>query len=582
MRNRKKYTAMQKLEQGLAALFVTAGVFLMPVAGFAEAASAAPAAVPEGKKEIAAAPKYVMPQEQVYMDPSQTEAAKQQLEADAYYNRNPQNVAPVADKKVETEKTEAAKPVEVTKPSAEEKAKTEKTETAKPADVVTPSAGEKAADAETPAAIAEEKQQTIKAAEPVKKEEALSAAPAAVPEGKKEIAAAPKYVMPQEQVYMDPSQTEAAKQQLEADAYYNRNPQNALPVADKKAETEKTEAAKPAETVKPSAGEKAETEKTEAAKPVEVTKPSAEEKAKTEKTETAKPAEMVKPSAEEKAKTEKAEAAKPAEMAKPSAGEKAAKETVAPVKPVEKPAEQIKNGSDGKKPIFIRRFGVAQEVSTQQATVAGVLKELEVNMEGRSSYPPPETEITDGMIIHVLGRKSFVSQEEVEIPFQTQFIDDPALAFGTKKLEKEGVKGTDVVIYENVTRAGHEHKIELDRRRVKAPVNEVVRQGVAQSILTPDGYMRYKKVIYGEATAYTWGGGASGMTSVGLWPKRGIVAVDPRVIPYFTKLFIPGYGIAVAGDTGGAIMGTRIDLFMDTLAECFQWGRREVEIYILE
>ena len=425
MRNRKKYTAMQKLEQGLAALFVTAGVFLMPVAGFAEAASAAPAAVPEGKKEIAAAPKYVMPQEQVYMDPSQTEAAKQQLEADAYYNRNPQNVAPVADKKVETEKTEAAKPVEVTKPSAEEKAKTEKTETAKPA-------------------------------------------------------------------------------------------------------------------------------------------------------------EMVKPSAEEKAKTEKAEAAKPAEMAKPSAGEKAAKETVAPVKPVEKPAEQIKNGSDGKKPIFIRRFGVAQEVSTQQATVAGVLKELEVNMEGRSSYPPPETEITDGMIIHVLGRKSFVSQEEVEIPFQTQFIDDPALAFGTKKLEKEGVKGTDVVIYENVTRAGHEHKIELDRRRVKAPVNEVVRQGVAQSILTPDGYMRYKKVIYGEATAYTWGGGASGMTSVGLWPKRGIVAVDPRVIPYFTKLFIPGYGIAVAGDTGGAIMGTRIDLFMDTLAECFQWGRREVEIYILE
>ena len=381
MRNRKKYTAMQKLEQGLAALFVTAGVFLMPVAGFAEAASAAPAAVPEGKKEIAAAPKYVMPQEQVYMDPSQTEAAKQQLEADAYYNRNPQNVAPVADKKVETEKTEAATP---------------------------------------------------------------------------------------------------------------------------------------------------------------------------------------------------------AETVKPSAGEKAAKETVAPVKPVEKPAEQIKNGSDGKKPIFIRRFGVAQEVSTQQATVAGVLKELEVNMEGRSSYPPPETEITDGMIIHVLGRKSFVSQEEVEIPFQTQFIDDPALAFGTKKLEKEGVKGTDVVIYENVTRAGHEHKIELDRRRVKAPVNEVVRQGVAQSILTPDGYMRYKKVIYGEATAYTWGGGASGMTSVGLWPKRGIVAVDPRVIPYFTKLFIPGYGIAVAGDTGGAIMGTRIDLFMDTLAECFQWGRREVEIYILE
>ena len=89
-------------------------------------------------------------------------------------------------------------------------------------------------------------------------------------------------------------------------------------------------------------------------------------------------------------------------------------------------------------------------------------------------------------------------------------------------------------------------------------------------------------MIYGEATAYTWGGGASGHTSVGLWPKRGIVAVDPRVIPYYTKLYIPGYGMAIAGDTGGAIVGTRIDLFMDSLYECYQWGRRDVEIYILE
>ena len=149
-------------------------------------------------------------------------------------------------------------------------------------------------------------------------------------------------------------------------------------------------------------------------------------------------------------------------------------------------------------------------------------------------------------------------------------------------MEKEGLKGKDIVIYENITRPGREQKIELDRHRVVEPVNEIVRQGVAQSVLTPEGYVRYKKKIYGEATAYTWGGGATGHTSIGLWPKRGIVAVDPRVIPYYTKLYIPGYGMAIAGDTGGAIVGTRIDLFMDSLHECFQWGRRDVEIYILE
>ena len=54
------------------------------------------------------------------------------------------------------------------------------------------------------------------------------------------------------------------------------------------------------------------------------------------------------------------------------------------------------------------------------------------------------------------------------------------------------------------------------------------------------------------------------------------------MIPYYTKMYIPGYGMAIAGDTGGAIVGHRIDLFMESLYECYQWGRRDVEIYILE
>ncbi|HAY61126.1 MAG TPA: hypothetical protein DCY37_03140, partial [Acidaminococcaceae bacterium] len=47
------------------------------------------------------------------------------------------------------------------------------------------------------------------------------------------------------------------------------------------------------------------------------------------------------------------------------------------------------------------------------------------------------------------------------------------------------------------------------------------------------------------------------------------------------KMYIPGYGFAMAGDTGGAIGGYRIDLFMNSLWQCYEWGRREVEIYIL-
>jgi 3D (Asp-Asp-Asp) domain-containing protein len=79
------------------------------------------------------------------------------------------------------------------------------------------------------------------------------------------------------------------------------------------------------------------------------------------------------------------------------------------------------------------------------------------------------------------------------------------------------------------------------------------------------------------ATAYTWTGYR---TATGTWPSRGTAAVDPRVIPLGTKLHIEGYGEAIAVDTGGAIQGKRIDVYMDTKDECWQWGRRQVEVQI--
>ena len=421
-----------------------------------------------------------------------------------------------------------------------------------------------------PVAAAEKKEVAEENAAGIKEEKATETAQQQVntvaEEQKQETPAPQKYVMPQQQVYLDPSQTEAAKQQLAADAFYNDQPQaknveivsGDRVIADvkviEKDETEKNVTAPPVENP-------AEKPVTPAVKDVKEEQPVTVQPKETEKDKTETP------------ETAKENAAKPETVA----GVTATDNTTGNKTEVSQPQEASRQ-----KPIRLHHFGLTKEFTTHQATVAGVLEDAKINMDGRTVYPPPETEITDGMVIHVLARKSFLSREEVEVPFGTQFIDDPELAFGDKKVEKEGVKGKDLVIFENITRAGHEQKIELDRKRVTEPVNAVVRQGVAQSILTPNGYVKYKKVLYGEATAYTWGGGASGHTSVGLYPKRGIVAVDPRVIPYYTKLYIPGYGMAIAGDTGGAIVGTRIDLFMDSLHECYQWGRRDVEIYILE
>jgi 3D (Asp-Asp-Asp) domain-containing protein len=85
------------------------------------------------------------------------------------------------------------------------------------------------------------------------------------------------------------------------------------------------------------------------------------------------------------------------------------------------------------------------------------------------------------------------------------------------------------------------------------------------------------------ATAYTSGcAGCSGITAIGRPAGHGIVAVDPSVIPLGTKFFIPGYGFAIAGDTGGAIIGNRIDLGFDSLRDALIFGRREVTVYRLK
>ena len=84
-----------------------------------------------------------------------------------------------------------------------------------------------------------------------------------------------------------------------------------------------------------------------------------------------------------------------------------------------------------------------------------------------------------------------------------------------------------------------------------------------------------------EATAYTAYNSYS-LTSTGQKPTWGTIAVDPKVIPYGTKIYIPEFGKTfIANDTGGAIKGNKIDIFMNTKKECYNWGRRTIEIQIL-
>ena len=88
-----------------------------------------------------------------------------------------------------------------------------------------------------------------------------------------------------------------------------------------------------------------------------------------------------------------------------------------------------------------------------------------------------------------------------------------------------------------------------------------------------------------SATAYsTSEPGMSSFTALGIDLRQtsNVIAVDPNVIPLGSRVFVEGYGEAIAGDTGGAIVGNKIDVHFATVDACYQWGVRSVQVTILD
>jgi 3D (Asp-Asp-Asp) domain-containing protein len=100
------------------------------------------------------------------------------------------------------------------------------------------------------------------------------------------------------------------------------------------------------------------------------------------------------------------------------------------------------------------------------------------------------------------------------------------------------------------------------------------------------GSFERAKVMTMESTAYTPSAGrgsrATFRTATGRRAAYGVVAVDPRVIPLGTLVFVEGYGFAIAADTGGAIKGNKIDVCIESYREAIQWGRRDVKVHIFK
>jgi 3D (Asp-Asp-Asp) domain-containing protein len=173
------------------------------------------------------------------------------------------------------------------------------------------------------------------------------------------------------------------------------------------------------------------------------------------------------------------------------------------------------------------------------------------------------------------------------IPFPTVQKNSSELRSGTSQVTRAGQVGLRVVTVSITYRDGREVKREtVSSRIVRKPVEEIVVLG-RRGRLASRGYFGGRKTIEMIATGYdpspsSNGGNRSGRSAAGLKIGHGVVAVDPSFIPLGTRLYIEGYGYAVAADTGGAIKGNRIDLGFNTRSEANAVGRRRVTVHILD
>jgi len=243
--------------------------------------------------------------------------------------------------------------------------------------------------------------------------------------------------------------------------------------------------------------------------------------------------------------------------------------------------------------------GKELNIQTAESTVGDMLKAENIVLSDEDRITPSKSDtLKSGLKVEITRVNTENLQEIKAINFATEFKSSSDLNEGTKKVIQKGKVGekviTSAVVYEN----GKEVSRNLVSEKLKAePVKEIIALGTT-NVYSPSrgGDISYTKKLKVRATAYTadyncTGKGPGdpdlGITSTGKRARRNpsgysTIAVDPRVIPLGTKLWVDGYGLAIAEDIGGAIKGNKIDLYYDSSGETWKWGSQNVDVYILK
>ena len=258
--------------------------------------------------------------------------------------------------------------------------------------------------------------------------------------------------------------------------------------------------------------------------------------------------------------------------------------------------------------------GVTTSMLTNTSdTVADVLAHLNIELAEFDQVSAELDAVLDGAITEISVNRATVTYETERtlIPYESIREASTEMPRGEEAVTTDGVDGTLEEVYRTVTMEDGTSTTDLFSVNTIAPVNEVVSYGTKTEYQRPtnglstsseyitniddeagtfttskgDTYS-FSKVDTLNATAYTARPGA--ICSTGRVARVGVVAVDPKYIPYGTEMFIMSedgsfvYGLAIAGDCGGAIDNNDVDLYMNSRNNCIQFGRRNLTAFIIE
>lgn len=245
-------------------------------------------------------------------------------------------------------------------------------------------------------------------------------------------------------------------------------------------------------------------------------------------------------------------------------------------------------------PVEISSNGVQIEVLTAEDTVDEMLekekdileeKGIEFDQSKDETSIPVDSKIEDGLKVQIVSVDVKEVVESEKINFNTVIEKDSSLEKSVKKVKSEGSDGEKEIRYLVTYKDGVEISREVKSTKIiSEPKNKVVVEGTGTFYASRGSSTneKIKKKLLCSATAYS----GSGSTASGRRLNRdsnGIstIAVDPSVIPLGSKVYIEGYGYAVAADTGTSIKGNKIDVYFNEYDEACRWGLKKVNLSIV-